>query len=177
MERAKSEWIVITGGPSSGKKTILRCFKSKGYLVINEVARGVIDRANRQGIRTQELRRDEIRFQESMLPIKARLERKLPRRKVIFLNRGMPDSVAYLLNCGGDPQKAKVLCERNLYRRVFLLEQLPIFIEDYARTENLKDAKKISKLLRQAYEELGYHVILVPSMSVERRIRFILELF
>lgn len=107
----KSNWYVITGGPSSGKKTVLGILKAMGYRVIPEVARGVIDRANRQGITTQELRRDEVKFQESLLSIKLKLEKELPRKQIIFWNRGMPDSVAYLQNCGGWSGN------RNYYRR------------------------------------------------------------
>lgn len=59
---SKSNWIVITGGPSSGKKSVLRFLKGLGYPVIWEVARGVINRANRQSITTQELRKDDGRL-------------------------------------------------------------------------------------------------------------------
>jgi len=169
----KSKWYVITGGPSSGKKTVLGLLKAKGYRVIPEVARGVIDRANRQGISTKALRKDEAKFQESLLPIKLRLEQNLPRDQVIFWNRAMPDSIAYLQNCGGDPKEAVALCERGLYKRVFLLEQLPEFARDYARTEDKSTAEKISQLLREAYEQLGYEVIFVPVMSAEERVKFI----
>jgi len=179
--KSKSRWYVITGGPSSGKKTILKLLKEMGYPVVKEVARGVIDRANRQGITTKELRKDEAKFQESLLFIKHKLEQKLPRDRVIFWNRAMPDSVAYLQNCGGDRSEALNLCERGLYKRVFLLEQLPQFTKDYARTEKPRAARKISRLLRKAYEQLGYKVISVPEMSsipqlsIAKRLAFILE--
>lgn len=174
MTESKSNWYIITGGPSSGKKSVLGLLESIGYRVIPEVAREVIDRANRQGISTEELRRDEIKFQESLLPIKLRLEKELPRKQIIFWNRGMPDSVAYLQNCGGDTRRASCLCDRHLYKRVFLLEQLPQFAKDYARTENLKVARKLNRLLKEAYEIFGYEVISVPVMPVEDRVKFIL---
>jgi len=177
---SKSNWVVITGGPSSGKKTILKFLEAMGYSVVREVARGVIDRANRQGITTKELRRDEVKFQLSLLPIKAELERRLPRLKRLFLNRAMPDSAAYLMNCGGDPEEALALCERNLYKQVFLLDQLSRFTLDFARTEDIRDALRINWLLRRAYEQLGYEVIAVPEMSpipqlsIAKRLVFIL---
>ena len=178
---SKSNWIVITGGPSSGKKSVLKLLKEMGYPVVKEVARGVIDRANRQGISTEELRKDEVKFQLSLLPIKAELEKKLPRPKKLFLNRAMPDSVAYLENCGGDPKEALALCERDLYRKVFLLDQLSRFTPDYARTEDAQTAQRISRLIREAYKQLGYEVIAVPEMSpipqlsIAKRLVFILE--
>ena len=178
---SKSNWYLITGGPSSGKKTVLKLLKTMGYRVIWEVARGVIDRANRKGVTTQELREDEAKFQESLLPIKLRLEQKLPRDQVIFWNRAMPDSIAYLENCRGDPKEALALCERDLYKKVFLLEQLYQFTSDYARTEDVQTALRLNLLLRKAYEQLGYEVISVPEMSsipqlsIAKRLAFILE--
>ena len=177
---SKSNWIVITGGPSSGKKTVLKFLKAMGYPVVKEVARGVIDRANRQGISTEELRQDEVKFQLSLISIKAELERRLPRQKKYFLNRAMPDSIAYLQNCGGDPKEALALCEGGLYEKVFLLDQLSQFTPDYARTENIQSALRINWLLRRACEQLGYEVIAVPEMSpipqlsIAKRLVFIL---
>ncbi|MDO8663466.1 MAG: ATP-binding protein [Candidatus Wildermuthbacteria bacterium] len=172
---SKSNWYIITGGPSSGKKTALKLLKEMGYPVINEVARGVIDRANRQGITTKELRRDEAKFQEEMLPIKASLEKKLPREKLFFLNRGMPDSIAYLQVCDGNPEEARKLCQKGLYKKVFLMDQLPKFTKDYARTEDKSTAERINQLLGEAYEQFGYEVISVPVMSKWARVKFILN--
>ena len=171
----RSQWYVVTGGPSSGKKTVLRTLKEMGYPVIWEVARGVIDRANRQGITTKELREDEAKFQLSLLPIKAELEKRLPKEKIYVLNRAMPDSVAYLQACDANSEEARKLCQSGLYKKIFLLEQLPEFIPDYARTEDKTVAERINQLLKKAYEELGYKVVLVPVMSVEERVRFILN--
>lgn len=173
--KSKSRWYVVIGGPSSGKKSVLRFLKARGYRVIREVARGVIDRANRQGITTEELRKDEVKFQESLLLPKLRLEKNLPRNQVVFWNQAMPSSVAYLKNCGGNPQQALELCEKGLYRKVFLLKQLPQFTKDYARTEDKLTAERISQLLKEAYEQLGYEVVLVPVMSVAERVKFILN--
>ena len=172
---SKSNWIVITGGPSSGKKTVFKLLEKMGYPVVKEVARGVIDRANRQGISTEELRKDEVKFQLSLIPIKAELERRLPRQKKYFLNRAMPDGVAYLRHCGGDPDVALIFCEKGLYKRVYLLEQLPQFQQDYARIESLEEARRINRLLYEAYSELGYEVIRIPVMPPDERVRFILS--
>lgn len=176
---SKSNWYIITGGPSSGKKTLLKYLRAMGYPVISGVARGVIDRANRQGITTKELRRDEVKFQESLLPFKLKLEQTFPRERLTFWNMAMPDSIAYFINCGGNPQKALALCEPNLYRKVFLLNPLP-FVSDYARTEDAKTAHKLNRLLREAYEQVGYKVIPVsrmspvPQLSIVRRLAFVL---
>jgi predicted ATPase len=115
-----------------------------------------------------------------LLP-KLKLEQKFPRDLPALWNGAMPGSIAYLINCGGDPQKASVLCEPNLYRKVFLPNPLSTFTSDYARTEDARTAHKLNRLLREAYEQVGYKVIPVsrmssiPQLSIARRLAFILS--
>jgi len=66
------------------------------------------------------------------------------------------------------------VCERGRYRRVFLMEPLS-FVGDYARTEDPDTLERLHSLLRGAYEELGYEVVLVPVMTPEERARFVQE--
>ena len=42
-----------------------------------------------------------------------------------------------------------------------------------SRKEDIKIALKIQKLIKETYKEMGYHVIEVPSSSVEERKEFI----
>lgn len=172
---SKSRWYVVTGGPSSGIDNVLRVLKKMGYPVIWEIARGVINRERRKGKTLEEIRKDEIGFQMSLLSIKAKLEEKLPRGKTFFLDRAMPDSDAYLESCGGDPEEARKLCERSLYKKIFLMARLTEFVQDGIRTEDKQTAGRISNLLKEAYERLGYEVILIPVMSPEARVNVILS--
>jgi predicted ATPase len=171
---SKSLWCVVTGGPASGKKTTLGLIKRMGYTVLSQVAREVIDKGMGKGKTIEKIRGDEAAFQLSLLSPKLNRERELPRSQCIFLNTALPDSVAYLRNCGGDPNEALKLCERNLYWKVFLLDQPSQFVKDYARTEDIQTAQRLNRLIREVYEYLGYEVISVPLMSrVEKRAEFI----
>ena len=127
-----------------------------------------------QGRTVAEIRSNEGDFQQRVAKLKLKTEAELPLEEVVFLDRAMPDSIAYYQFCGLDPQEAYAVCHRDLYRKVFLME--PIAFEgDYARTESLDAIARLHDLLRDAYEQLGYGVVTVPVMSVEDRVRFILE--
>lgn len=170
----RANWYVITGGPSSGKSTILEKLRDMGYRIIPETARVLIDEELSKGKQLAEIRGDKRAFQQQILQMKLEIENELPKDEVIFFERGMPDSVAYFSVSGLDPKEALDVCEKNLYQKVFLMDLLP-FEQDYARTEDVQTTKRIHQLLRVAYEQLEYEVISVPVMPVENRAKFILD--
>ena len=63
-----NNWYVITGAPSSGKTTIVKLLKSKGYIVLYEAARIYIDQELKKGKTIQKIRKDEGKFQKESLP-------------------------------------------------------------------------------------------------------------
>lgn len=69
----QTKWVVITGGPSSGKTTTVNHLKSLGFHSSPESARTLIDMGIGSGLTTQEVRRDEERFNESVLNIQIAL--------------------------------------------------------------------------------------------------------
>ncbi|MCL4353849.1 ATP-binding protein [Patescibacteria group bacterium] len=167
--------IVLTGGPSSGKTTTLEELKKQGFSIQYEWARIYIDKELKKGKTIKEIREDEVRFQEIILKLKIDFEKNLEKNKLLFMERGIPDTTAYLRFCGinKNPLLDDAL-KSCYYRKVFLLEMFK-FKKDYARTENEKEAIIIENLLKESYEEIGISVIKVPKMSVKRRAEFILQ--
>jgi len=170
---SKSKWYVITGIPSSGKTTVLEHLGKAGYRTVPEAARVLIDEGVAQGITVAEIRSNEGDFQRRVTNLKLKTEAELPLDEVIFLDRAMPDSIAYYQLCGLDPEEARAVCYRDLYRKVFLMKPIT-FDGDYARTESPDAIARLAGLLRDAYEQLGYEIVVVPAVSVEDRVRFIL---
>ncbi|PIS15984.1 hypothetical protein COT62_00785 [Candidatus Roizmanbacteria bacterium CG09_land_8_20_14_0_10_41_9] len=58
----KNNWYVITGAPSAGKTTLLKELEKKGYTVIYEAARIIIDREMKKGKKLSEIRKNELEF-------------------------------------------------------------------------------------------------------------------
>jgi predicted ATPase len=165
---------VITGGPSSGKTTILNELAKLGYIVYPEAARILIDKEMAKGKTIKEIRKNEVEFQKKVLKMKVKIENKAPKEKIVFFDRAIPDSIAYYQICGLDPKEVLRFCKKKRYRKVFFLEQLP-FEKDYARIEDGKTLKKLNKLLKKSYKKLGYEVISIPPMSIKKRLNKILK--
>lgn len=168
-------WYVVTGAPSSGKTTILKLLKKKGYSVLYEVARIYIDQELKKGKTIKQIRRDEGEFQRKILDLKIQYENKLDPKKMTFLDRAIPDSLAYykLIGLPGD-KYLKNAAKKNSYKKIFLFERLD-FEKDYARTESEEEIKKLESLLEKTYKQLRIPIVRVPKMSIEKRLKFILE--
>ncbi len=164
---------VLTGVPCSGKTTVLEQLKERGYAVVPEVARIVIERSLEKGITAHELRKDEEKFQRKILNLKLKNEEKAPKRKVLFFDRGVPDSIAYYTLANLDP-KGVIKVSSGRYRKIFFFEALP-FEKDRVRIEDKVTVRKLDSLLRKAYLDLGYELIVVPRASVKERVTFILS--
>lgn len=170
-----NNWYVFTGAPSSGKTTTLEALKKKGYKVFYEWARIYIDKEIKKGRTLKEIRKDELEFQRKILKLKVKFEKKLPKKDLVFMERGIPDSTAYMEMCGmkNDNHLLRALKKCN-YKKVFLLELLKYEL-DYARTESQEEAQLLEKLLEKSYTDIGINVIRVPKMSVSKRVKFILS--
>lgn len=171
----KNNWYVITGSPSSGKTTVLQELEKMGYKVYEEWARVYIDSEMKKGKTLAQIRKDELTFQKKILQLKIDFEKTLNPDATLFLDRGIPDSIAYMKLCGFDHDPILKKASKNShYKKVFLME-LVEYEEDYARTESQEEAIILDKMLEDAYVELGMKVIRVPRMSVKKRVEFVVE--
>lgn len=170
----RSRWQVLTGGPCSGKSTLLTELQKKGFRIVPESARAVVDQEMASGKTLHQVRSDKAAFQYKVTARQIKTESELPFDEMLFLDRALPDSIAYHSLHGLGPEKISKLCARGLYQRVFLLELLP-FQKEAIRTEDPLTAARLHELIREAYTDLGYLVISVPVMSAKDRLRFVCD--
>ena len=171
-----NNWYVVTGGPSTGKTTLLAELEKLGHKTIPEAARVVIDEALAKGISVEELRADEKRFQEDVARVKETVEAERDPNTLTFFDRGMQDTTAYMRHYGFTIEPwVKALTDKSRYQKVYLLEPLPTYETDYARTEDKDFSQHLHKLLHDAYTECGMEPIIVPAVSVEDRVKFVLD--
>ncbi len=172
---AKNNWFVITGAPSSGKTTVIKLLEQKGYDVVYELARIYIDEEMAKGKTIQEIRANELLFQEKILKFKIAYEKKLAKEKIIFFDRGIPDSDAYYQLQGfGEDKFLKKALAASSYKKVFLFEMIG-YEKDYARVESKEQQEQLQKLLKESYEKLNISVIAVPKMPISDRFNFVLN--
>ena len=167
-------WYVITGAPCSGKSTTIQYLKKLGFYIVEEIAREIIVEELRKGKTIEEIRLNEKEFQREVLERKLDIEKRVPRDKVVFFDRGVEDSLAYYELYGLDVNEVLEYCKVKRYRKIFLLEMLP-YRKDGIRVEDESTAKRIEKLLEKWYRTLNYEVIFVPVAPVEERVRIILS--
>ncbi|MDB5165046.1 MAG: hypothetical protein JWL89_672 [Candidatus Saccharibacteria bacterium] len=172
----QNNWYVVTGGPSTGKSALLTELEKLGHPVFPEAARTLIDRSLAEGISVQELRADEKAFQEKVAEMKRDTEAKIPAEQLTFFDRGMHDTLAYMRHYGYTIEDwVHQLMETSRYRKIFLLEPLPKYQQDYARTEDQSFIDNIQQLLRDSYREFGMEPITVPAASLDERVTFVLN--
>lgn len=171
----QTDWYVLTGGPSSGKSKTLDYLASLGYFTFPEIARVLIDLGIAKGKKVEEIRANDVKFQKKVFKIKIELEHRIKPKQVVFLDRGIPDSIPYFKEVGLDTDPVIRESKKRRYKKVFFLEPYSLK-KDYARVEEEKTAKRISKLTYNAYKKLGYDPVRVPVMStIEEKARFILS--
>lgn len=171
----KNNWCVITGAPNSGKSTILKELEKQGYKAYEEWARVYIDSEMQKGKTIEEIRVNELEFQKKILKLKIDFEKTLNPSSLLFLDRGIPDSIAYMKLCGyGKDPILKKASKNCTYKKVFLMELIK-YESDYARTESQEEALILDRLLEDAYKDLGMNVIRVPKMPVAERMSFIIN--
>ena len=168
-------WYVITGAPSSGKTTTVNILKARGYTTTIEHARHYIDIQRITGKTTEEIRANQLAFQRGIIDMQIEQERALSKNDLVFLDRALPDALAYyrFLDLPADEKLQNALRTAS-YKKVFILDPLPL-TQDYARTENEAAQKKIHTLLAEMYGSLGFPVIHVPVLPPEERADFILK--
>lgn len=173
----ETNWIAITGAPSSGKTSVIEELARRGFATQGEVARELIELLLKDGKSITEIRKNPEsakELQRRIIDLKFAREKALDTERLVFMDRGMADSITYFRIAGLDTQEAERMSRIFQYKAVFIFDRLPV-IKDSARIESEIEAAKIDKMLEEDYRALGYELIRVPVMPVIARTEFILR--
>ena len=174
-DRIQTNWYVITGGPGCGKTTMVNLLRERGYNTTIEHARHFLYTQRIKGRTVEEVRKNQLAFQLGVLNMQIEQEASLSPEQIVFLDRALPDSLAYYryLNLEPDKRLLKAL-EKAYYKKIFILDLLPL-VNDYARRENEAAQKKIHELIAEVYTSLSFPIVNVPALPPEDRADFILN--
>lgn len=174
----QSRFVVITGGPGSGKSTLIAALKRAGHRASEEVGRGIIQA--QMAIAGRALPWvDPPLFAEMMLSWEMQsYRREAARPGTVFFDRGVPDVIGYL-RLVGLPVPAHMTRAAKLFRchcRVFIAPPWPeIFAQDRERKQTPEEAARTHAAMVETYSELGYELIELPRAPVTARLDFILR--
>lgn len=177
MPDGKPNLFVLTGGPGSGKTSVIEALRAAGHGCIDEAGRAIIRRQIASG-------GDTLPWSDRVLYAEAMLRRDLENYHQhstnsgpVFFDRGIPDIVGYLRLEGLPVPEAMMRTAKDLRyaNTVFLFPPWPeIFTQDEERKQTPAVAEKTHQAMAAIYGELGYHMIDVPKAPVEDRKAFIL---
>lgn len=170
-----SPWYVLTGGPCSGKTTLINELKDRGYSVLPESARTIIAAQLAQGKTIEQIVADTLSFEHAIIGHQLELQAEASATDVVFFDRAVPDNIAYYRKFGLElDQVVQDAAKAQRYRKIFLLDMID-FVSDIERYETPEEALALHKGIRRAYEELGYEITEVPVLPVSERADFVLE--
>ncbi len=163
---------VITGGPGVGKTTMLEVLAERGFDTIPEAAREIIEEQ-------QAIDGYMLPWKDGQAFGKEVIKRQLAYESVpgdAYCDRGLVDNVAYAKVSGNPVSDDYLDLCKGRYDQVLLLDPLPNYKQDNARTESKEKALQIHQAIEQAYIDLGYVVQKVPVLPIEERADYIAKL-
>jgi predicted ATPase len=170
--------FIITGGPGTGKTTLVNELGSRGYVCYDEIARRIITEQLEVGsdaVPWLNLESFSSLVLESMLSQYSTAA--APLSPVAFCDRGVPDIIAYLTASSlSIHQKYYEAIEKGHYeRRVFVTPPWKeIYESDRIRTESYETSLLIYAFLLSTYRKLGFELVEIPRISVHERADFVI---
>lgn len=171
--------IVITGGPGTGKSSIINALIKRGYTCLEEVSRQITLEAKKKGVDQLFLTKP-LLFSELLLNGRHQqfIDADTLNSDVVFFDRGIPDILAYMDFIGDSyPERFVEICKTTIYDFVFILKPWKsIYTTDNERYEDFNQAQNIHKHLVNTYKSFNYTLVDVPFDTVEKRTNFILNI-
>jgi predicted ATPase len=175
--------IVISGGPHTGKTTLLEALESKypGAYFVPEPATNVIEQEllfaeqdSTHMLRVPWL--DYSKFGPIVTDKSVELEGLIPEgTRLAFQDRSLIDAIAYCrLNGFEDyiPEVRKRISVAS-YTIAFFCEPVGNYTATRVRRESEKEAKSTHRYLAEAYDSSGIAVVHLPAISVKDRLSII----
>ena len=177
MLNEKNKRIVLAGGPSTGKTSVLNELKKLGFVCYDEAARDILSDYSSKG---SSFKLDPIKISREILSKRDNdyndALRISCKNDIIFYDRGVHEITAYLRFINQSNDYWEELLKNYKYNVVFIFPSWKeIYTKDDNRIEEYEEAMKISPFIYQIYDESSILSIEVPNISVKERVEFILN--
>jgi predicted ATPase len=167
----KRQRFVISGGPGTGKSTLLDGLAKSGETCYEEVSRQLIREQKSQG-GTLLPWHDLQAFANACV---ARMHAQLldsDRHERAFFDRGYPDVVGYLRDAGLEAP-SELRAASILYTPIvfFAPPWREIFVNDAERPQSYEESVRLSTRIRQTYVEFGFQIVELAKDTVHARVQ------
>jgi predicted ATPase len=170
----QTNWCVVTGASCSGKTSLIDQLADKGFRTAPETARQYFERELAKGRTIDEVRADRATVTSRVYSMMVEREKGLQANDVTFLDRGLPDALAFYRFAGMNPNEILLDCFQYRYASVLMLDRLP-YQRDGVRTGDDETASYFESWTSRDYSALGYDVVRVPVLPPQERLAFVLE--
>lgn len=173
-----NHFYIISGGPGSGKTSLIDALAKKGIPCMPEAGRAIIQ--DQIAIGGYALPwHDKTAFAELMLCWEMRSYREARQLQgPVLFDRGIPDVMGYLL-LSQLPVPSHIEKAAHLFKyqhRVFMAPPWEdIFIQDEERKQTFGEAQATYHSLINVYSKLGYTLLSLPLGTIEERVQFVLN--
>ncbi|KJG23100.1 ATP-binding protein [Photobacterium iliopiscarium] len=173
----QDNFIVFTGGPGSGKTTVINELKARNFFCSEEVGRKVIQTQVTQKSDALPWANKEA-FRDLMLKFEiASYQYHQRQNSLVFFDRGIIDILGYsnLEQIKLSDELTSAISNFKYHSKVFIFPPWKeIFTNDSERKQDFAVAVNTYNEMVLAYEKSGYEIIEVPFGTVNERIDFIL---
>ena len=170
-----SQRVVISGCSSGGKSTLLAALRDRGYAVMEEPGLRVVRAQQETGgralpwvdadaflVEVERVARDDLRASDGL-------------DSWVFFDRGLIDARSARAAMSGQPI-GSLLTASPYHPLVFLAPPWPEIYEKTAeRQHDFEEAKQEYERLLADYPKLGHEVMVLPKVSVDQRVEFVLS--
>ncbi|WP_010251519.1 AAA family ATPase [Myroides injenensis] len=171
-----SSKIVFTGGPGSGKTTLLNALSEKGYSIVPEVGRAVIQCQIAKGGSALPWKDKQLFYQEMLN--RSVEDYTIHNNGLTLWDRGIIDCIgyAYLEELLVEKQELELVKKYPYNKSVFILPPWEsIYERDKERKQTYEEAIRTYEMMRKVYCQFGYQCIELPKVSIQERIDFVIK--
>lgn len=170
-------YYIFTGGPGSGKSSVLEALAQAGYTIVPEVGRAIIKQQIEQKGDALPWLNKQLFFEQMFTESLADYH-KQSNEVLTFFDRGLLDSIGYALleNLTIHPHHWDVAQETHYAPLVFIFPPWEaIYQKDTERKQDFELAQRTYESMLVTYKKMGYQLLEVPLTSIEKRVEFILH--